>query len=190
MGRSQRDNSRLDVKLALRRYFLDRYHTGPAAAPIQVLDCCQGDGALWRTLRTEFPVASYWGLDRKAKPGRLRMDSQRLLGQAGWTATVVDIDTYGSPWGHWAALLPHAPGSVTVFLTVGQAGMGTDRAVVRALGIPFRLSPGLARHVLALGERYLLARAWACRFTIREARQAGPYGVMRYLGLRLERTDG
>lgn len=89
------DNKDPSAKLELRRYFLRKYHAGE---PIHVLDCCQATGFLWRTLRQEFPIASYWGLDLKPKKGRLQIDSTRVLEQNGWKQNVVDVDTYGSPW--------------------------------------------------------------------------------------------
>lgn len=98
------DNTNLPAKLDLRRRFLRKYH---AEDPANVLDCCQGDGVIWKTLRREFTIAGYWGVDTKRKPGRLRLDSSRILAQAGWLQNVVDIDTYGSPWRHWLAMLPN-----------------------------------------------------------------------------------
>lgn len=98
------DNKDPAAKLELRRHFLRTYH---ARGPVHVLDCCQATGFLWRTLRAEFAVTSYWGLDLKPKKGRLQLDSVRVLQQRGWNQNVVDVDTYGSPWKHWAALLPN-----------------------------------------------------------------------------------
>ena len=110
------DNSHLAAKLGLRRYFLDRYHAGER---IRVIDCCAGESVIWTTLRREYEV-DYWGIDKERKRGRMHLDSIRVLQQPGWRADVVDIDTYGSPWGHWMALLENATQPLTVFLTYGQ----------------------------------------------------------------------
>ncbi len=80
MMSAKTDNSNLASKLALRRYFLDKYH---ADGPANVMDCCQGDGVIWRELRKQVSVASYWGIDKKAKKGRIKLDSVRVLGQPG-----------------------------------------------------------------------------------------------------------
>jgi hypothetical protein len=97
MVKAKTDNHDPRAKLELRRYFLRKYHGDGLA---RVLDCCQGSGLLWGTLRQEFECESYWGLDLKRKPGRLSIDSSRVLAQPGWPQDVIDIDTYGSPWKH------------------------------------------------------------------------------------------
>ena len=153
------DNSRLGAKLALRRYFLETYHS----AAFNVFDACQGSAVIWSELRREY-TCSYWGVDVKHSRGRLTIDSKRVLAQPGWDFDVIDVDTYGSPWGHWEALLPNVTRPVTVFLTVGlirAAGGGVVRkAFLKAVGLSFRrlrLPPGLGAAVstelipLALG---------------------------------------
>jgi len=121
--------------------------------PLRVIDCCQGSGLLWSRLREEFPIESYWGIDRKAKPGRMTIDSVRVLGRP-LTANVVDIDTYGSPWDHWVALLPNVSARMLVFLTVGHCG-GLGRLSKTALQVI-----GLASiHVPPLIQWRLLARS-------------------------------
>lgn len=126
------DNACPDVKLALRRYMLDRYHVGE---PIRVLDCCQGSGVLWGTLQQEYDLAGYWGVDVKHKPGRLKLDSSRILARPGWRENVIDIDTYGSPWKHWTNLIKTIDHPTTVFLTIGQVNIGTDLNILRVLGL-------------------------------------------------------
>src|SRR6266576_3131176 len=137
------DNTSPAAKLELRRYFLRAYH---ATEPIHVLDCCQATGFLWRTLRKEFPLASYWGLDLKPKKGRLKLDSVRVLAQPGWPQNVVDVDTYGSPWKHWTALLPHVTKPLTVFLTIGHAHrLGIDSVTLETLGLgALKIPPAIA----------------------------------------------
>jgi hypothetical protein len=140
------DNHNLPAKLELRRYFLREYHPGAAVAigasdepRPRVLDCCQGDKALWSELQKEFAVR-YVGVDVKPKKGRLRIDSARLLDQDGWGYDVIDVDTYGSPWKHWFAILKHGKKSITVFLTIGIVNIGgissqADSETLRALGL-------------------------------------------------------
>jgi hypothetical protein len=113
----QIDNSNLDAKLDLRRYFLDKYHS---AVPPDVLDCCQGDGKIWQQLRSEYEIKSYWGVDYKKKKGRLAIDSKRLLSSSGLSQNVIDVDVYGSPWGHWLELIKNVHRPTTVFLTIGD----------------------------------------------------------------------
>ncbi|HZU48538.1 MAG TPA: hypothetical protein VFA16_15010, partial [Mycobacterium sp.] len=96
MAQTKTDNGNLEAKLGLRRHFLRRYHMENKP---MVLDCCQGDGIIWRKLRQEFEC-DYWGVDVKPKRGRLSIDSVRILAQPGWPHDVLDIDTYGSPWRH------------------------------------------------------------------------------------------
>lgn len=183
------DNHNLTAKLALRRHFLERYH---ADEPARVLDCCQGSGVIWRALRREFPVASYWGLDLKPKKGRLKLDSVRVLSQSGWTQNVIDVDTYGSPWKHWAALLPNVTGPLTVFLTLGQLRTGTVGNVgaeaLKAAGLVFpSLKLPQAFHVKLRDQfpRYCLARAPMHGLQILECQEALSDGNARYFGVRL-----
>lgn len=185
----QTDNTELRIKLDLRRYFLRCYH---ADEPADVLDCCQGTGVLWRQLRSEFKVASYWGLDLKRKRGRLKVDSARVLVQPGWRQNVIDVDAWGSPWKHWLALLPNVTRATTVFLTLGQVMMGIDRLLLESLGLGRlgKLLPAaIACRLSAPGVNSCLARATEHGVTIVEALEAqrpGRIGSMRYFGLRIE----
>jgi hypothetical protein len=117
----------------LRRYFLEKYHK---EGRIDVLDACEGEGVLWGALVEEYEVASYWGLDLKPKRGRVKADSVRILAVKAMPQNVIDIDTYGSPWKHWNALVPNIWQPVTVFLTAGlnRLGGGTHVAL-RAMGM-------------------------------------------------------
>jgi hypothetical protein len=130
------DNSALGKKVALRMEMLERYH---AKTPTDVLDCCQGQGVMWRILRSRFGVDSYWGVDLKPQPGRLKIDSTRLLRGGPRRENVVDIDTYGAPWSHWQALLESGIDKpTTVFLTNGQGiGMlgGSTKLMTAWLGL-------------------------------------------------------
>lgn len=182
----QVDNSNLPAKLALRRYFLQRYHSDGSA---QVLDCCQGDGVIWRTLREEFPVRSYWGVDTKVKKGRISVDSARILGQPGWPQTVIDVDTYGSPWKHWVAILANLARPITVFLTIGQWQMGVDRLLLESLGLSgLRVPPGIAIKLQKIAVSALLTRG-CDSYIIIEAVEVVSTGTARYIGLRIEPKD-
>ncbi len=130
------DNSNLAAKLALRRHFLDRYH---AEGAFTVFEACQGSGTLWATLAREYTFAA-WGVDLKKAPGRLQVDSIRVLGITGLDADVIDVDTYGSPWKHWFALLPCIDRPVTVFLTEGLVRIGggnLDMLLRESMGLVF-----------------------------------------------------
>src|SRR6266852_2131815 len=181
----QLDNHDLATKVSLRRYFLKKYH----AEPPRVLDCCQGQGLVWRLLRREFELSSYWGLDLKVKKGRLRIDSVRVLGQAGWPEDVIDIDTYGSPWKHWLALLPNVRRPLTVFLTVGRGGPNRIRlgreeydALGLTLGRVRGMSGSVTHRLSGLAMRYTLAEAHRHDVRLVEVLEAVTNGNARYVG--------
>ena len=181
------DNSNPQAKLELRRYFLRKYHSDDAP---HVLDCCQGEGLLWKQLRREFSLASYWGVDVKKKKGRLKLDSVRILQQPGWPQNVVDVDTYGSPWKHWQAMLPNVRQPTTVFLTVGLirigGGGGIDRVAVEALGLQsLSIPPGIAGKLHDTALSHLLTMSYEHGISIIEAVEASCTGNARYIGARL-----
>lgn len=177
------DNQNLPLKLALRRRFLRRYHADGTA---RVLDCCQGDAAIWSRLRREFRLASYWGVDMKRKKGRVRVNSVRILAQPGWDQNVIDVDTYGSPWLHWLEILRHVRPPATVFLTVGAAMFGVASDALASLGLgQLKLPPGLAKKIEPLTVSYLLARACESGMIVEDAVTARPGPHVRYIGLRL-----
>ena len=177
------DNHDPRAKLKLRRYFLRKYH---ADDPPDVLDCCQGGGVLWQTLRRAFEVRSYWGVDVKPKKGRLKIDSVRILAQPGWPQNVVDIDTYGSPWKHWNAMMPNVSRPTTIFLTIGQWQMGTDKTILSALGVNnLRIPAGIAIKLHEIAVTYCFTRP-CVNCTITECVEAVSDGLARYFGVRLE----
>lgn len=187
------DNHDPTAKLELRRYFLRKYH---ADKPPDVLDCCQGGGLLWRELRKEFDVASYWGLDLKPKKGRLKLDSVRVLAQIGWPQNIVDVDTYGSPWKHWEAMLPNVTRPVTVFLTIGYGGpsrIRLGRHELLALGITLprihQMSGAITHKLAELAITYCVARCCDDIILV-EAVEAVSDGNARYIGVRLEPRNG
>lgn len=120
ISRYQVDNSNYQGKLSLRRYFMAKYHS---ESPASVMDCCQGAGLVWKQLRSEFTLSSYFGMDLKKKKGRLKVDSVQVLSQPGWKQDIIDVDTYGQPWRHWEAIVRNATHPLTVFMTIGR-GVG------------------------------------------------------------------
>jgi ubiquinone/menaquinone biosynthesis C-methylase UbiE len=48
-----RNNTKILSKWKLRRYFLDKYF---GEKEFSVLDCCAGEGLVWRKLREEYNV--------------------------------------------------------------------------------------------------------------------------------------
>lgn len=190
MGKHEKiDNSHLDAKLALRRKFLDKYH---ASTPIHVMDCCQGSKQIWGTLEHEYVLASYWGIDLKKKRGRMmiRGGSQRLLSTPGWTQNVIDIDTYGSPWEHWLALLPNVTQPTTVFMTIGDQGScvfkpyETGAHLINLPPSTPEILQGMVGKVIA--PRILLTRANDYGIMLAEAIEAVADGAhARYLGVHL-----
>jgi hypothetical protein len=130
------DNHNIAAKIKLRKYFLDKYHANGCRL---VLDCCQGEGAIWKQIRKTHHVDRYWGLDQKRKPGRLKIDAARVLAQPGWTENIIDIDTYGSPWNIWDSMLPNISRDTTVYLTIGQLITGTvgslSNSALKAMGL-------------------------------------------------------
>lgn len=187
------DNSHVRPKLDLRRYFLGKYH---AQRPAKVFDACQGSGLLWATLRREFALGSYWGVDVKKHRGRLKVDSVRVLALPGAAWDVVDIDTYGQPWNHWSALLANRTRlDRTVFVTIAEnrTGMGStiSQATRQALGIgSLTLTNGFGPAINRLAVPYLLAAVGEWDYELVEVAEALGGGNARYLGVRLVARDG
>ena len=182
------DNSDLAAKLAIRRHFLQKYHSD---RPPSVLDCCQGEGVLWKVLRREHAVASYWGVDVKPKRGRLKIDSEKILAQPGWQQDVIDVDTYGSPWRHWFALLPNAPDQLTVFLTVGSTYYGViGKLGLASLGLgKLNVPRGMHRALSAISVSYCLAKCYDYGIIPIEIAESVSDGNARYVGIRLKRKE-
>lgn len=180
---SKTDNAYLTDKLALRRKLINQY-TSPG---FTVMDCCAGSGQIWGELRNEYECR-YWGIDVKRKNGRLKAQSERIL-EAGATADVIDVDTYGSPWKHWFALLPHLTGQTLVFLTVGSTHTGNQQSIaLDAAGLNFRelrCPPTLSAKFRQVITRYCLARAHKYGLTIDDGRVIHHERV-EYYGLVLE----
>jgi hypothetical protein len=183
----RKDNGKLEAKLTLRRYMLDRWHSG---GDIRVFDACQGSGVIWKKMRNWYKLTSYWGVDLKKKSGRLQADSVELLSR-GLPENVIDVDAYGSPWAHWEALLRTTKQPRTVFLTIGEFGVRQrplSRAEARLLGIepffqemPERLKLRLAR----TSSEQLISLAEVMGFKIDEVVEADRGKTARYIGVRL-----
>jgi len=187
----QTDNHNPAAKLDLRRHFLQKYHSDE---PARVLDCCMGSGLLWGELKAEFEVESYLGLDLKAKKGRLKIDSARYLQAGGWDHDVIDVDTYGSPWKHWFAILEQAQQSVTVFLTIGlirvNGGGNMTTVAQEALGlgklkVPKAIIGALHPHA----TRACIGAHEGMGWQVVEALEASNDGTAQYIGIRMERTS-
>ena len=192
MGRGAKtDNQFLSLKLFLRRYFLQKYHS---TGPLHVFDACQGEGIIWKKLKSEFDLKSYWGVDRKPRSsGQIRIDSVKILAQPNWRFNIVDIDVYGSPWKHWSALLPNVSQPTTVFLTIGhmrKGGSSTDHFSLASMGLTFpslQIPSSLGvKVVIAYGLPYCLALADRYKLTIKETSEAfPPPRTLRYIGMHL-----
>ena len=195
--KNKTDNKNIAAKLKIRRYFLNRYHTDE---PPRVLDCCAGGEILWTLLRGEFTVKSYWPLDIKRKSGRLNLDSVLVLSRSGWSQNVIDIDTYGGPWKHYAAMLPNVTQDTTVFLTIGNRNItsGADppknitQLELDAIGIGELLSevsPGHRAMLLLRQHDFILRtmlKAAESFCEIKECAEVRCLQATRYVGLRLK----
>lgn len=186
------DNHNLGAKLALRRYFLEKYHRDK---PPSVLDCCQGSMLIWGALRNEFRVSEYLGVDLKPKAGRLKVDSVSILDQDGWEFDVIDVDTYGEPWRHYAAICEHITKPVSVFLTVctiAVAGGGNISKVLRkGMGVHHleKLPKAICGKLGKKSLTFMLSTALTnCR--VIECVEAVSTGNAQYFGIRLEKNHG
>lgn len=183
----QTDNSHLQAKLDLRRLFLDKYHHNQ---PPDVLDCCQGSGTIWEQLKQEYVLNSYWGVDYKKKKGRMAIDSRRLLSSPGLIQNVIDIDTYGSPWDHWLALIKNIQRPTTVFLTIGSGmvtAMQPAATGAHLIGFPPSTPTCLqAKMGCQIAPRILLTRCEQYDTILAEAIEAECEGAhARYIGCHL-----
>jgi len=181
------DNHNAGSKLALRRYFLDKYHK---LTPPVVFDCCQGEKMLWSILEREYVLDSYFGVDLKIKKGRLKIDSSRILEQKGCEFDVIDVDTYGEPWKHFLNLLANLSKPCTVFLTIATikaAGGGNiSKSMSKALGVHNLPSfpQSLKGKISEYGTEQFLGMALKyCE--VQECKEVESFGHARYLGLRL-----
>ena len=184
------NNANLVSKLLIRRYFLDMFHAGKE---FRIFDACQGEKVLWNTLQKDYRCI-YWGVDQKPKPGRMKIDSTRILEQPGWDFDVIDIDTHGHPWNQWLSLLPNISRPVTVFLTIGtiRAGGngGVGKSVLRIAAPKFRtgvmIPLGIMGSLAPFFATRMLAQAFKYGLEISYAAESSSSSNARYLGIRLE----
>lgn len=181
------DNASLPSKIALRRWFLQKYHSD---TPPVVIDCCQGDGVLWGRLRSDFAVAGYTGFDVKPRHGRLAIDSARFLEAGGWHADVVDIDTYGHPWKHLDAINQTFRGdALTLFLTFGTQAHsgGVNNPKIQALsGLRTPIPKSLQFKIESKFIEWTLPTV-LLQWTVVEARESPRSQRARYIGVRIAR---
>jgi hypothetical protein len=182
------DNHSLSVKFALRAGFLDSYHEGKTV----VFDACMGNGELWRRLRVGRRLR-YWGVDVKPKRGFVQVDSERVLAMPGWKFDVIDVDTYGMPWGHWLGILRNGAGALTVFLTVGNVvmgGSGLCRELREVVGFgDLKIPPAICGRLNSDFTLEMIGYAKLAGWSIEELKEAVPDkpGTARYFGVRMRR---
>lgn len=187
MEQKKTDNGNFEGKLELRRYFLDKYRC------TSVFDCCQGDKKIWNILQNEYSPEKYFGVDLKPKKGRLQIDSKRILDQTGWDFDVIDIDTYGSPWGHWQSVLEYGNKDITVFLTIGLVrimGGRISSEVSSWLGFSSflpKMPTSLAAKCNMLSLPYCLNQVEKYGYSIIEALEAPATKNAGYIGVRIKK---
>lgn len=187
----KKDNQSL-VKMVVREHGLDKYHH---EGPIDVLDCCQGEGLIWTRLRKRWTVRTYFGVDVKRKAGRVRCSAERIVSHGCAAHNVIDIDTYGEPWSIWSVFLSSWSGyAATVFLTRGRmtSGCGNiSRVAASAMSIPESMYKKIPRGIVMKLPRHAdaacLALPYRYGITIVEAWMAS-HNTMDYYGIRLERS--
>ena len=119
----KKDNSLGATKLHVRNIFLRKYHP---QAKVKVLDCCSGQGWIWKNLKRTHPDKNICltRLDKKSIPGVIKCDSIRYLKSVQAKDDIYDIDTYGSPVKHIMELFKKEPQEATIFLTYGRISKG------------------------------------------------------------------
>lgn len=169
----------------LREYMLGRLKPGFA-----VLDCCQGDMVIWRRLRQRFECR-YTGLDVKPAPHRLVIDSVRIVETSAAWYDVIDVDTYGSPWKHYAHICAKNPKKPqVVFLAVGIVkvmGVNFDHLASESLGIKWWMPSVLGTWICHEQEQAIIhAMANQHGRKIKELYAAEPGKHARYYGVVLK----
>jgi hypothetical protein len=177
-----KDNKRLAEKIAVRQYFLRKYH-GSAA---RVFDCCQGAGLVWKKIRQSFDVKSYWGVDLKVRKGRVSMNSVEVL-RRKLVDNVIDVDTYGEPWEHWLTLLPNVTQPTTVFLTsTSLCSLGMSNIVKQfVFGGQLQMPPSLYGKLWDYANAYLLTAPERHGLEIVECMESVNQTPSRYIGIHV-----
>lgn len=94
------DNTYFVGKLALREYFLQKYHSEGSFAAVRqplVLDAYHGQGLLWQELCKKYPCRVI-GLDVKPIKGTLKVSNLRYMRHCDLPYDIIDLDAYGEPW--------------------------------------------------------------------------------------------
>lgn len=155
MSAPKTDNKHLDVKIAIREKLLnksEKYH---------VFDSCAGESTIWDAMKRKGYSFGYCGIDKVGRGGNIRGDSMRYA-KAVSEFNVVDIDTYGEPFGHLEAFQQYLKPKTIVFLTWGflskALGFISDKSL-EFIGIPreWDLWPV---HEL----RGIILKKWLCEF--------------------------
>lgn len=143
------DNGSVPKKLAVRRAAIDEYRTLTGKESIAVLDCYSGGEVMWGELAKDYAVSSYLALDVKSKRARIKADCRSYLALTGWSADVVDLDAYGSPWHAFElALLNNESKCFVVALTIGNVAMGQQQhLLLDFMGVPRETPPGLHKAI-------------------------------------------
>jgi hypothetical protein len=180
------DNRNLRQKVDLRSALC-----GELAEPLRVLDLYSGEGRIWTAMRQLFQVVSYTPVDEKPRqPGTIKMkvDARTVKAFKIENFNVLDIDSYGEPWGIFEAVLPQIVKPTAVFLTYGMGNMGPrvrniviSKFLRQACGIPpdwdIPADKNLARFLSRLYlHRKLAGRKARCLSV--ENENVGYYGVL------------
>lgn len=183
------DNYFLAPKLYLRRFFLKKYFANKVK--IKVMDCCAGDRVIWSNLMVEFPNVEYVGFDVKPdKSKTFKIDSSRILEQPS-SYDVVDIDTYGEPWGHYFNLLKNnKTKDIVVFFTIGLVKMSGGACSKLAKGHIFgnlasKIPNTIAAPYIFNNAQILIEKAIDFQYVIEEMQEAFPQNNARYIGAKL-----
>jgi hypothetical protein len=162
---------------------------------IHVLDCCAGDGYLWRSVSGLFGgEVERLAFDLKAGKGRYRLDSRRFLSTGNLSRfDVIDIDTYGSPYEHLFAAFgnPTLADTVVVFFTdilVRIGGGSIQKKALEMVGLSFpgaTLPKCFTAEIVRYTRSYVLKypqrigyRIERCRLTTRGGSADALYGSM------------
>jgi hypothetical protein len=181
------DNSNIESKVALRRYFLDKYHK---EGEVNVLDCFAGHGHVWGRLKSEYKLNSYVGLDKKDIKGVLPIDNLRVLSDGQVWYNVVDLDAYGEPWRQWDILLRRIKSPTTVFLTIGAAHIGVSKFMRKLAGVPERCPSALCVKMRQTMTGIAFSLPMSYNIDIVEAAEATAAMHARYVGFRLSPRSG
>jgi hypothetical protein len=178
------DNKSLAGKLALRRAILNRFPT----RPLKVLDCFAGEGRLWETLKREYEVEAYVPIDTSPRQaGTLPGDAMLLVRSVGVDQfNVIDVDSYGEPWGALFTCLPLIGQPTCLFAThgYGKAFAWASSAVRRLLGIPRDWKIPHGKRLIQWHDDYLLRKTTEFATIVNAARVRGKN--VDYFGLHAE----